>query len=108
MKRTDENPRPKRILFFSGKQRRKTMGGMLYSWLLTLLVLVIAISINTALVDEIVRLLDVNIPLMRFSVERKLGWVVSAAAFAFAFLAVVSLFASSLILKVRLMTSMSR
>ena len=58
-----------------------------------------AISINTALVDELVRLMNSNIPLASVQVERKLGWKVSAAAFAFAFLSVTSYSVAYFVLK---------
>ena len=49
-----------------------------------------AIAINTALVDEVVRLLDDNIPIAKIRLHRKLGWDLSMAASSFCLLAVVS------------------
>ncbi len=92
---------PQRVLFFSAAQRRNTTGGMLYTWTLAAIVLTIAISINTAFVDEITRLLDENIPLMRVVLVRKLGWTLSAAAFGCAYAAVFCSFVAALILRVR-------
>ncbi len=92
---------PKRILFFSAKQRRKTVAGEMYTWLLTLLVLALAVAINTALLDEMAALLDENVPLAKVELVRKLGWSVSAAAFAFAFASSLSFFISNLVLKIQ-------
>ena len=77
---------PQRILFFSSNQRRKTMNDQFYTWLLSLFLLALAITINTFIVDEIVRLLDENIPLARIQLDRNLGWNLNMAASAFCLL----------------------
>jgi hypothetical protein len=90
---------PQRILFFSAKQRRKTMDDQFYSWLLTLFLLALAITINTWLVDEVVRLLDENIPVARVGLDRKLGWYLNMAASAFCLLSGLSFTIRAFILK---------
>ena len=61
-------------------------GQQFYSWLLSLFLLALAITINTFLVDEIVRLLDENIPVAKIQLERNLGWNLNMAASAFCLL----------------------
>ncbi|TRY80092.1 hypothetical protein TCAL_17091 [Tigriopus californicus] len=90
---------PQRVLFFSAKQRRKTMAGMFYTWLLGLILLIVAITVNTYVVDEVVLLISDMIPIGAIHVERKLGWNLGMAASAFSLLSVVSFLISSFILK---------
>lgn len=77
------------------------MTGNLYTWILALITLSVAIAINTALVDEVVRLLDENIPIAKIRLHRKLGWDLSMAASAFCLLAVVSYIIVYLILVIQ-------
>ena len=56
---------PKRILFFSAKQRRKTMATEVYTWFIVIIVLVVAILVNTALVDEMADFFNRKIPLVK-------------------------------------------
>ena len=57
-------------------------------WIMTLLLLIVATVINTALVDELVSLMDNNLPIVKVSLEKKLGWELNMAATAFSLLAV--------------------
>lgn len=90
---------PQRMLFFSAKQRRKTMAGLFYSWLLGLILLSVAIFVNTYIVDAVVLLISDMIPIGSIYVERKLGWNLGMNASAFSLLSVVSYLISSFILK---------
>ncbi len=90
---------PQRMLFFTAKQRRKAMDDQFYTWLLSLFLLSLAITINTWLVDEVVRLLNDNIPIASVHVERKLGWNLNMAAAAFSLLSGLSFTIRSFILK---------
>ena len=67
-------------------------GQQFYSWLLSLFLLALAITINTFIVDEIVRLLDENIPVAKIQLERNLGWNLNMAASAFCLLSGAELF----------------
>jgi len=93
---------PKRILFFSAVQRRQCIAGFLYTWILALLVMILAMAINTALVDEVVQFMDDKIPLTKVTVVRKFGWHLSAWAFGFAFASVACFIIAFLILRVRI------
>ena len=52
---------PNRVVFFNAKQRQNFMSNRFLQWLLALVVLIVAVLINTVLLDEIVDLLDQNI-----------------------------------------------
>lgn len=93
---------PRRILFFSAKQRRKTISGMVYTWVLALVALVAAVVINTSLVDELVRLLGENVAAVaKVELHRKLGWTLSMAGTGFAAAAATSYSVAYLILQVQ-------
>lgn len=92
---------PQRILFFSAKQRRKFINGQFLQWLLVLVLLILALCINMALVDELVRVFDDAIPLVKVHLLKKLGWKLSLAASAFSIAAALAFFVAYLVLKIR-------
>ena len=49
---------PSRLVFFSKKQRQTHLSSRLQLWTLALVILIIAVLINTVLLDELVQLLD--------------------------------------------------
>ncbi len=71
---------PRKLIFFSAKQRRKHISGRFYSWSLALIVLTLAVVINTVLLDEFVILLDENIPMAKVTLRRELGWQLAMTA----------------------------
>lgn len=75
---------PSRIVFFSAKQRRAHMSNRFTSWTLALIVLIVAVLINTVLLDEIVTLLDDNIAIAKVSLKHNLGWKMAMSSSAFA------------------------
>ena len=75
------------------------MNQQFYSWLLSLFLLALAITINTFVIDEIIRLLDENIPVAKIELERNLGWNLNMAASAFCLLSGLSFTIRSFILK---------
>ena len=74
---------PRRQLFFSAKQRRAAIASTMYRWILAIIILIVAVVINTALVDEMVRLLDENIGLAKVELERNIGWTLAMSGLAF-------------------------
>jgi len=90
---------PQRILFFSAKQRRQFINGQFLQWFLALLLLILALSINTALVDELTRVFDDALPLVKVQLEKKLGWKMSIIASGLAMAAALSFIIAFLILK---------
>lgn len=64
---------PSRLVFFTAKQRRSHMSSRFWSWTLALIVLIVAVLINTVLLDEIVTLLDDNIEVAKVSLKHNLG-----------------------------------
>ena len=97
---------PQRILFFSAPQRRKnSQWPVVFQNLGHRHHLSVAIAINTALVDEIVRLMNDNIPLVGVAVERNLGWHLSVVAFGFSFTSLASFLVAAFILRVQTFTN---
>eukprot|EP00092_Neocalanus_flemingeri_P001559 GFUD01001661.1.p1 GENE.GFUD01001661.1~~GFUD01001661.1.p1 ORF type:complete len:1153 (-),score=202.90 GFUD01001661.1:50-3508(-) len=74
---------PKRVLFFHSSQRRKFIDGQFSHWFLILVLLILALTINTALVDEIQNAFNESLPLLNVHVQKKFGWQMSLAASAF-------------------------
>jgi len=81
---------PKRILFFHASQRRKFIGGMLWHWFFIFVLLILALSINTAVVDQLQIAFNESLPLLDVHVRKKFGWTVSLAASSFAIASAVS------------------
>ena len=75
------------------------MNDQFYSWLLSLFLLALAITINTFVIDEVIRLLDENISVAEIKLERNLGWDLHMAASAFCLLSGVAFTVRSFILK---------
>ena len=75
------------------------MNDQFYSWLLSLFLLALAITINTFVIDEVIRLLDENISVAEIKLERNLGWNLNMAASAFCLLSGVAFTVRSFILK---------
>lgn len=75
---------PSRVVFFTAKQRRSHMSSRFWSWTLALFVLIVAIVINTVVLDEIVQLLDDNIGVAKFNLKHNLGWKLAMSSSAFA------------------------
>ena len=71
---------PNRIVFFSAKQRRNHMSKRFLSWTLALIVLLVAILINTLILDELVELLDDNVPIAKVQLKVNLGWKLAMTA----------------------------
>ena len=49
---------PSRLVFFSKNQRQTHLSNRLQLWTLALVILIVAVLINTVLLDELVQLLD--------------------------------------------------
>ena len=75
---------PSRVVFFTAKQRRGHMSSRFQSWTLALVVLVVAVLINTVFLDEVVKLLDDNIAIAKVTLNHNLGWELAMSASAFA------------------------
>ena len=72
---------PNRIVFFTAKQRRNHMSKRFWSWTLALIVLLVAILINTIILDELVELLDDNMkPVAKVQLKVNLGWKLAMTA----------------------------
>ena len=56
---------PSRVVFFTKKQRLNYLSERFMRWTLALIVLVVAVLINTVLLDELVNLIDENIPIAK-------------------------------------------
>ena len=74
---------PKRILFFHSSQRRRFIEDMFSHWRLILILLVLALTINTYLVDELQNAFNESLPLLNVHIQKKFGWKISLAASAF-------------------------
>ena len=61
---------PSRLVFFSKKQRQTHLSSRLQLWTLALVILIIAVLINTVLLDELVQLLDDGINNMQVKKTR--------------------------------------
>jgi dipeptide/tripeptide permease len=59
-------------------------------WTLALIVLVVAVLINTVLLDELVTLLDENIGIAKVSIKRNLGFRLAMASSGFALIALIN------------------
>ena len=81
---------PKRILFFHGSQRRSFVSGNLWKWIGIIFLLLLALLINTILVDEVTNAFNEAVPLLNVHVKRKLGWRLSIAASTFAMISALS------------------
>lgn len=69
--------------------------------LLALSIQIIAVVINTYIVDEMIALLDENVPLAEVTLERKMGWTIAMAATAFALAGTLSFCIAYLILVIQ-------
>jgi hypothetical protein len=92
---------PKRILFFHASQRRTFLNEQLYHWLFILFLLIVALSINTALVDELQTAFNESLPLLDVHVRKKFGWKMSIAASSFSMAAALSFMIAYLTLKIK-------
>ena len=90
---------PKRVLFFHTSQRRRFIDGLFSQWLGVFILLVLALVINTALVDEVVNAFNQSMPLLDVHVKKKLGWRLSLAASSFAITSAISYIIAYWILK---------
>ena len=81
---------PKRVLFFHSSQRRRFINGLFSQWSGVLVLLILALTINTALVDEVANAFNESMPLLNVHVKKKLGWRLSIAASTFAIISAVS------------------
>jgi len=61
--------------------------------------------INTYIVDELIALLDENIPLAEVTLERKFGWILAMSATAFALAGTFSFCIAYLILAIQTYTN---
>ena len=69
-----------RILFFSTGQRRSFISGQLWHWIQVLVILLLALTINTYLVEELQAAFNESLPLLSVHVQRKIGWMMALAA----------------------------
>ena len=90
---------PKRVLFFHTSQRRRFIDGLFSQWIGVFILLILALVINTLLVDEVVSAFNQSMPLLDVHVKKKLGWRLSLAASSFAITSAVSYFIAYWILK---------
>ena len=90
---------PKRVLFFHGSQRRSFVNGMFWKWIGILILLLLALLINTLLVDEVAAAFNEAVPVLNVHVRKKLGWRLSIAASTFALVSTLSFIISYGILK---------
>ena len=74
---------PKRILFFHSSQRRRFMSGMYSHWRMILILLVLSLTINIYLIDELQRAFNESLPLLNVHIHKKFGWKISIAASSF-------------------------
>ena len=75
---------PSRVVFFTKKQRLNHFGGRLWSWTLALFLLILAVLINSVVLQELIQLLDNSIPFVKVSIHYKFGWTLSLIASGFA------------------------
>ena len=90
---------PKRVLFFHGSQRRRFVSGQLGQWVGIIVLLLVALVINTLLVDEVTNAFNEAVPLLNVHVKKKLGWKLSIAASTFALISALSFIIAYYILK---------
>ena len=90
---------PKRVLFFHTGQRRRFIDGLFSQWTGILVLLILALVINTALVDEVTNAFNEALPLVNVHVKKKLGWRLSVAASTFAMMSTICFIVSYWILK---------
>ena len=75
---------PSRVVFFTKKQRLNHFGGRLWSWTMALFLLILAVLINSVVLQELIQLLDKSIPFVKVSIHYKFGWTLSLIASVFA------------------------
>ena len=75
---------PKKIIFFSTKQRKKHMSECISFWIKALILLSVACLINSFFLNEIVQLMDENLGLVKVKLEHQLGWKMAMSASALA------------------------
>jgi glucose-6-phosphate-specific signal transduction histidine kinase len=92
---------PKRVLFFHASQRRRFIDGQFTHWCLILLLLILALSINTALVDEFQNAFNESLPLLDVHVLKKFGWKMSLAASSFSMASALSYITAYYTLKLK-------
>ena len=90
---------PKRVLFFHGGQRRSFVNGLFWKWIGILVLLLLALLINTILVDEVASAFNEAVPVLNVHVRKKLGWRLSIAASSFALISAISFIIAYCILK---------
>ena len=77
---------PNRLVFFTAKQRRNYMSSKFWRWTLALIVTIVAILINTVILEEVVELLDNNIAIAKVELKLNLGWKLAMTASALSLL----------------------
>ena len=92
---------PKRINFFNSSHRRRFMNDKLSYWSKILIILIFALLINTALVNELKNILNKSFPLIDVHVHKKFGWKVSILASSFSLAASLSYIIVFLTLKIK-------
>ena len=92
---------PKRVLFFHASQRRRFIDGLYGQWTGLIILLILALAINTALVDEVANAFNEAMPLLNVHVQKKLGWKLSIAASTFAICSAISFIIAYLILRAK-------
>ena len=83
---------PKRVLFFHASQRNGFIGGLRGHWFGIFFLLLLALIINTVLIDEVVNAFNEALPLANVHVKKKLGWKFSIAASAFSICSALSFY----------------
>ena len=92
---------PKRVLFFHASQRRRFIDGLYSQWTGLIILLILALAINTALVDEVANAFNEAMPLLNVHVQKKLGWRLSIAASTFAICSATCFIIAYLILRAK-------
>jgi len=92
---------PKRVLFFHRSQRNRFINGLYTQWMGAIILLVLALLINTALVDEVVNAFNQSMPFLNVHIKKKLGWRLSIAASTFAICSALSFMIAYWILRAK-------
>jgi len=89
---------PQRILFFSASQRRRFIDGQKQHWFSTLLLLILALLINTVLINELQSAFNESLPFLDVHIQYRLGWKMAMAATAFAMASCIAFYTAYAIL----------
>ena len=92
---------PSRVVFFNAKQRRNHMSSRFWSWTLALIVLLVAMLINTVFIDEMVNLFNDNITVATATIKHNLGWKLAMSASGLALIATFLNWIVALVLMIR-------